>query len=354
MSIGVSGSSSKSKSNNSIDPQTWAAFNTAFQPAMNALAQTNADPYTGALGAGQDPLSLQAAGMAQNNVGAGQGALNQAISGAGAAGGYTPQNVTAGQVAGRDLSPYMDPYQDQVINAGLDKLDMFRKRALVGNSQAAGSGAWGGSRHGVADSLTNENALEQAGSWLSNMLSGGFDKATSLAQGDIANTMQADLANQNAGFGAAGLGLQAANSLAGMGAQQQAMGAADANLVNQYGLQGQATAQNANQMAYDEWLRQQQVPFLQAGAYGSLASAVPQTVDTKGKSSGTQFGFTYSDARLKTDIRFAERVNGVNWYDYTINGRPERGVIAQELVETHPHAVGSDADGFLMVNYGVL
>ena len=359
MSVGISGSSSKSKSNNTIDPKTWAAFNQSYQPALDALAQTNAAPYTGALGAGQDPLSLQAAGMATANAGTGQGALGQAIAGAQNAGNYTPQNVQAGTMPGSDLSGYMNPYQDQVINSGLDKLDMFRQRALVGNSQAAGPGAWGGSRHGVADSLTNEGFIDQAGSWLSNMLQGGYDRATGLAQGDIASNLQAQGMNQNAGLAGANLGLGAANSLAAFGGQQNAMGAADASLINQFGLQGQATAQNANQMAYDEWLRQQQVPFLQAGAYGSLAGVVPQTVDNKSSGSqvGAQASYTYSDYRLKQDFEHVGiDQQGIDWFDYTLksSGQRERGVIAQQVQTILPNAVRADADGYLMVDYGAL
>jgi len=359
MTIGASASSQKSSSNNKIDPKSLELFNQTYQPGVAALGQVNTGAYGGPLGAGLDAQQLQAAGMAQNNAGVGQSQLASATGMAQNVGNYQPQNVQAGQVKGQDLSGYMNPYIDSVLNSGLGRLDEFRQRAMVGNSQAAGPGAWGGSRHGVADSLTNENFLDQAGSFISNIMQGGYDRATGLAQGDIASNLQAQGMNQSAGLQNAGLGLQAANSLAGFGQQANAMGAADANLINSFGQQAQATQQNANQMALDEWVRQQQQPYQLAAAYGGLANTVPITVDnkSKGSSMGVSGSYTYSDYRLKED--FAHVVtdrNGIDWFDYTMKatGKRERGVIAQQVAAIKPEAVRIARDGYLQVNYEAL
>lgn len=62
-----------------------------------------------------------------------------------------------------------------------------------------------------------------------------------------------------------------------------------------------------------------------------------------------------SDVRLKQNIRFVERRGGVNWYawDWKDGSGSEFGVLAQEIVLSHPHAVGI-RDGYLTVNYGAL
>jgi len=72
--------------------------------------------------------------------------------------------------------------------------------------------------------------------------------------------------------------------------------------------------------------------------YGQLASAL---------------ALYYSDARLKEDIvPIGQTKGGANLYEYTIFGRRERGVMAQELRITQPDAVSVDPDsGFLMVDY---
>jgi hypothetical protein len=67
----------------------------------------------------------------------------------------------------------------------------------------------------------------------------------------------------------------------------------------------------------------------------------------------TALGMYYSDARLKDNISpIGQTPGGANLYSYTIFGRREIGVIAQELQITQPAAVTLDpASGFLMVDY---
>jgi hypothetical protein len=62
-----------------------------------------------------------------------------------------------------------------------------------------------------------------------------------------------------------------------------------------------------------------------------------------------------SDVRLKTNIRFVEHRNGLNWYtwDWKDGSGSSFGVIAQEVQSVKPDAVG-ERDGFLTVNYGAL
>lgn len=61
----------------------------------------------------------------------------------------------------------------------------------------------------------------------------------------------------------------------------------------------------------------------------------------------------FSDARLKDDIQPAGQTpGGANLYTYSIFGRRERGVLAQELILTQPEAVSVDPEtGFFLVNY---
>ncbi len=69
---------------------------------------------------------------------------------------------------------------------------------------------------------------------------------------------------------------------------------------------------------------------------------------------------SFSDARLKQNVRYLKTVNGVPWYRWRWNhlanelgfvGEGE-GVIAQLTQKTHPHAISTDEKtGYLMVNY---
>jgi hypothetical protein len=69
--------------------------------------------------------------------------------------------------------------------------------------------------------------------------------------------------------------------------------------------------------------------------------------------SGTNFGS--SDIRLKSKIvRVDTHPLGIGIYEYDIDGRRERGVIAQEVERVLPSAVIEDSNGYKMVDYGAL
>lgn len=62
----------------------------------------------------------------------------------------------------------------------------------------------------------------------------------------------------------------------------------------------------------------------------------------------------FSDASLKHDIvRVGVSPSGINIYEFSYNGHSSRwrGVLAQELLSTHPNAVSRDQSGYLMVDY---
>ena len=112
--------------------------------------------------------------------------------------GYTPDSVAAQQAVG-GIQTYMNPYTDSVINASMG--DLERQRQMQMNqmgAQASAAGAFGGSREGVAQALTNEGFARQGGLLSSGLRQQGFNTALGASQFDVSNNMQADLANQAA------------------------------------------------------------------------------------------------------------------------------------------------------------
>ena len=85
------------------------------------------------------------------------------------------------------------------------------------------------------------------------------------------------------------------------------------------------------------------------GAIGSIGAAVAPIL-------------LASDVRLKENInKISTQPNGINVYSWDWNEEGKRvgadkyptiGVIAQEVLKTHPKAVSKRSDGYLMVNYG--
>lgn len=74
-----------------------------------------------------------------------------------------------------------------------------------------------------------------------------------------------------------------------------------------------------------------------------------------GSAAGTAAKIYMSDARLKSNIRrIGTHPRGVGIYSYTIFGRNEVGVMAQELMHVAPHLVVTMPSGYLAVNYAGL
>lgn len=148
------------------------------------------------------------------------GAYNAALGGTGAAMTFQPQDVRAGTVANTNLSPYMNPFTDSVINSSLADLDRARQMA-VGQTGAAATtaGAFGGSRHGIAEAETNRAFADQAAQMASGLRQQGFQNAQGMAQFDIGNRLQAGISNQSAGLQGAQFRLGAAGQMGNLSQQ---------------------------------------------------------------------------------------------------------------------------------------
>jgi Chaperone of endosialidase len=257
----------------------------AAQKNLNAAYQVSGNligPYQGQRVASMVPGQLQDINSLQNNVGSANPAFAYAQNTAANLTNYQPGQVNAGSLAGTDLSSYMNPYTQNVVNSGLQALDIQRQQALnqIGD-QAIKTGAFGGSRQGISEGITNAGAAMQAGNLAAQLQAQNFGQAQNAATNDINRNLQAQLANQQAGLNGAGLNLSAANNLGSLAAQGQnsfLQGTAAA-LAGQENLQQQNQAQlTAQQQAYQEQqqfpLQQLQVPLQALGLtpYGSSST----------------------------------------------------------------------------------
>jgi hypothetical protein len=227
--------------------------------------------------AGPTPLPSAINPAAANNVfQQASGALTDAMGGArnimqfqgqqvGTQFGYDPQQVAAQQAAG-GIQTYMNPYTQQVID--LAGQDIERQRQMAMNqlgAQATAARAFGGSRQGVAEALTSGEFARQAAQQAAGLRQQGFQTALGASQQDVANQLQAALANQIATsrateFGqattldaeranqaaaqqAAALRLQASGQLGGLGQTGFGMGRDIIGMQQGFGQQQQATNQ---------------------------------------------------------------------------------------------------------------
>jgi hypothetical protein len=86
---------------------------------------------------------------------------------------FSPQEITA----------FQNPYDQMVVDQTLQDIERQRQMAQMAESQrATAARAFGGSRQGVAQSLTNEAALREAARSSAALRQQGFGQAAQLAQ----------------------------------------------------------------------------------------------------------------------------------------------------------------------------
>jgi len=269
---------------------------------------------------------------------------------------------------GPNIGQFQNPYTQQVIQR--TEQDIARQREMAMNqlgAQAGAAGAFGGSRHGVAEGVLGGEYARMAGDMAAQQRQTGFNTALQAAQ------------NQQ------GIGLQAAGQLGNLAQTGFGMGMG----INQQQMQ-QGAMQQALQQQIIDAARAQYGGFTGApqaslglpmaalgaanmGQQSSTQTRQPGLFDFLGLGASTLGGLgeiakaggfaALSDARLKTNVRPIGERNGIKLYSWDWNeegkriaspDQPTVGVMADELMETHPHLVMRGSDGYLRVNYGGL
>lgn len=263
----------------SLDPQYASTVYGNYDRTLG-LANTPFQPYAGQQVASFTPAQLQAqnayTSIGQN--GTGNGALQSGVDLATSAGAYQPQPVTAQPLTGVDLSGYMNPYTQGVIDSSLG--DLTRQQQIQDQndaSTATRAGAFGGSRSAVLQSLDDDNYARAAASTAANLNQANYSQAQAAAQSDLARQQAAGQANQSAGLQGASLNLSAANALAGMGGQQLNQALAQAGALSTAGNAQQQNQQAQLDAAYQQWLMAQQYPVQMQQLLNSAVGLIPRT-----------------------------------------------------------------------------
>jgi len=125
----------------------------------------------------------------------------------------TASNLYNQAAAGPNINQFMNPFTSAVTATTMQDLERQRQMQMndIG-AQATRANAFGGSRQGVAEALTNEAFARQGANTFANLNQQGFNTALNAAQGQ--QGIQSGLAGQGFGFGQS------------IGAQQTAQGQA--------------------------------------------------------------------------------------------------------------------------------
>ena len=100
-----------------------------------------------------------------------------------------------GQFDPSSVSDFMNPYQEQVMDAALAKIDRSgAKQRQAGSAAAIRQGAFGGSRSGVQAAETERAIAEQKQNTIAGLMSQGYDKAMTGAQSAFENASKRGIA----------------------------------------------------------------------------------------------------------------------------------------------------------------
>jgi len=129
---------------------------------------------------------------------------------------------------GADIQEFMNPYEQQVIQGTLGDIEQSRQMAALQTAnQANAAKAFGGSRYGVQQSLTDAAALQQAAKTAAQMRQAGYGAATQTA------------------LNARNLGLTGAQAVMGAGGARQQLEQARLDAARNIGLQKLGVVQGA-------------------------------------------------------------------------------------------------------------
>lgn len=189
--------------------------------------------------------------------------------------GYTAPGVSTTTFDQADISGYMNPYVENVLNRLQDRTkDRYGQDLRDINARAVQAGAFGGDRAMLAGLQRQEDLFQELGDVEAEQMAGAYDRATGLYSEDQNRKLQADLANQGAGLSVAQLRLGAGGQLAGLQQLRQGLTLEQADALVGAGQVEQNQNQQAAQIAYEEFLRERGYEADQAAYLASLLGTV--------------------------------------------------------------------------------
>ena len=185
-----------------------------------------------------------------------------------------PQNVQAGQIGTRfeaptaqaaqftdaSLGQYMNPYQQGVIDVGLQDISRQEELARQQRAQRASAArAFGGSRAAIQEGIAAGEQARERNRFIAEQRAQGFQQAAQLREADVGRQQQAALANQAARQQAQQMGMTAEQFNVGQGMQAQLANQQARERFMQMGLSAEQANQAANMQA--QQMRQQAQQF---------------------------------------------------------------------------------------------
>jgi hypothetical protein len=325
-------------STTTADPRAQAmyqqALGTAQQASQTPFQRYSTDPR--AFVAQLTPTQQQAISNIAQSQGVYQPYYGAAAGLAGGAG-----TTSTADVVGQYMSPYMQQVVDPVRAALQQQQGMQLSQQ---QAEAIKGGAFGGERAGLQRAALRGQQQLGMGQALSPLYQTGYGQALGAAQGDLSRQLQAGQLFGQLGTGAQTAALQGAQGLLGAGTLQQ------------------QTEQAGKQALYNQYLMERGYPFQTSQFLTSAAAGLGPLYGgtTTEQQAVNPFGMFLSDPRAKTGVDREEpdvvgKLNdgqNVYAYKYAAGGPAQIGLMADEVAQRYPEAVGQRPDGLMAVDYG--
>lgn len=302
----------KSSSSTTLNDWSRNLFEGGMSNVMGTIDKFNTNspfkPYTGAMVADLSGGERQARQYASTNLGSNAGMFGDAENAikTGMASEWNPEQVAYRQYNSGDEAKFMNPYKSQVVDATSAYIDETRNKEMMQNqARATQSGAFGGSRHGVADGeLMRTASMDKAG-MLADLNYRGFNDSMDRFERESgalygANTYNAGR-NDTAAQYKADQQFRGAGMLGDLAGQKQDSWMRETQMMNQLGMDERAIedakllAERAkyDDRAADEWRRMQ----LELQTRIGLLGATPLLTNTTGTGTSTskESGMSWAD-----------------------------------------------------------
>jgi hypothetical protein len=302
--MGGSNTSTKhEESKNTIDPMQMQQYQQNYTDAQQRIGSLT--PYSGQITAGFNPNQIKAQGLLSNIASdpryqaVNQNAADsvQGILGNNMNTSISADPYSAAQLAGTDLSPYMNPFQKNVIDASISQNQYARdQQGVADNAAATAAHAFGGSRQGVQRAETSAGYDRNNQQNIAALNSANFGQAQNAALSDISgrnaasqfNSSQNMTAQQQSvanSLAAQGLKLNAAGQLVSINNNGLSLAAQQGGILSAVGDAQQQQQQTELSNAYNAYLQGQQLTLTQQQMLNQALGIIP--VQTNSVSDGT-------------------------------------------------------------------
>lgn len=257
-------------------PSYISPYINRFLPRAETVSTMPYQTYGGQRLANFSPDTQSAFGMIRDMAGQQPTGIMNAQQTAQGLSGYQSGQIGTGDWTTANQQGYMNPYVQNVLDVQKNRAQQkYAEDQQMRNAQAVQAGAFGGNRRFVQDMLGQRDLNQQLQEMEATGLQSAYDRAMGQYSTDAARQLQAQIAQEQARQGAAGIGLQGAQFGVDLDNALQQYRSAQAAGLSEIGAKEQQRQQAGLDLAYQDFVNQRDYPYQQLAKYSSLLYGAP-------------------------------------------------------------------------------